>query len=375
MSFVTYSSNPGLVPSGLAANYALRKRNLLRYSQQFEDAAWIKGATTVTSNAAVGPDGSPTADRLEAGGVNSYVLQSLPCKPRTTYTFSIWLRADSSTAIGYYIDDTREAVNGPILVDTFWQRFSFAFTTTTGAQITCYLGGAARFTAGQVVYAWGAQLNEGSSPLSYEQTTDNQVLIDSSGRANHGSLGSSPAPDANDPLWTSSGLRFTPGNYCVTVPQSAPQFTEMLVFMLDAMPVDGNIGGVLVEHYGEAQGFFVSVYSDGRLLFRAHNGSTSFTLFGNTVLTLGKWYCAAARLSKTELSLFLSASLDGSLPFTGYQPNPGPNSHIGGWTTVFPFSGSIAYRLSYSRALADGEIRRNWHYLQNQLRPRGIILP
>jgi hypothetical protein len=40
------------------------RRNLLTYSEQFDNAAWTKAAVTVTANASVAPDGTTTADLL-----------------------------------------------------------------------------------------------------------------------------------------------------------------------------------------------------------------------------------------------------------------------------------------------------------------------
>ena len=45
------------------ANLAWRY-NLLTYTEQFDNAAWTKGSTTVSSNSIASPDGSNTADTI-----------------------------------------------------------------------------------------------------------------------------------------------------------------------------------------------------------------------------------------------------------------------------------------------------------------------
>jgi hypothetical protein len=55
---------------------------------------------------------------------------------------------------------------------------------------------------------WGAQLNEGSFALAYEQTDDGQTLKDRSGREQTGMLGSTLGADSNDPMWKQHRLDF-----------------------------------------------------------------------------------------------------------------------------------------------------------------------
>lgn len=53
--------------------------NLLTKTQEFDDAAWTKGAVTVTSNATGAPDGTLTADKVVEDGAGGfhYVLQNV----------------------------------------------------------------------------------------------------------------------------------------------------------------------------------------------------------------------------------------------------------------------------------------------------------
>ena len=55
------------------------RRNLLTYTEQFDNAAWAKGNATVTANAAVAPDGTMTADKLveSVGVTRGRVTQSI----------------------------------------------------------------------------------------------------------------------------------------------------------------------------------------------------------------------------------------------------------------------------------------------------------
>lgn len=51
----------GCVPRGTALSF---KKNLLTFTEQFDNAAWIKIRSSVTPNAAIAPDGTLTAEKL-----------------------------------------------------------------------------------------------------------------------------------------------------------------------------------------------------------------------------------------------------------------------------------------------------------------------
>ena len=51
----------GATPRGTALSF---KKNLLTFTEQFDNAAWIKIRSSVTPNAAIAPDGTLTADKL-----------------------------------------------------------------------------------------------------------------------------------------------------------------------------------------------------------------------------------------------------------------------------------------------------------------------
>ncbi len=82
--------------------------NLLRETEQFNDTAWTKRNATVTANADVAPDGTTTADRLEANGSTTYLYQSLAGLANAPYTLSVsvlkgtsfTIAADNQSSIG-----------------------------------------------------------------------------------------------------------------------------------------------------------------------------------------------------------------------------------------------------------------------------------
>lgn len=146
------------------------RQNLLTYSEQFDNVAWGKSAgVTVTANADVAPDGTLTADRfVSTGGAYPQISQS-PTLPAGDYTFSIWVRSDGTPQIAQ-----------AILLDGTPQAFT---PTATWTRVTVTKTGVAAGARGMVIatnnpsaaassfYVWGAQLNVGSTALTYTATT------------------------------------------------------------------------------------------------------------------------------------------------------------------------------------------------------------
>jgi hypothetical protein len=167
--------------------------NLLQYSEQFDAAGvWVKqGAGTgttpvVTSNFAIAPNGTLTADRVQCSNIGgsgaesnySLVIQSnVPL--RTTGTISIYLR--SLTGATQNVLVYWSAGQGTVFqVTSQWQRFILpnASATTTGDGVVFGTrGGSAFYSGGDAVIdiaVWGAQVVEGLSALDYFTTTNRQ---------------------------------------------------------------------------------------------------------------------------------------------------------------------------------------------------------
>lgn len=159
--------------------------NLLRYSDQFDNAAWVKGSRiTVTGNAEVGPDGIQNADRvvLAAGaGTASFDDIRLAVPSGTyeigkVYTLSCWVKTitGSPASMRLFLNGA-----GPtpltFVPTTTWQRYSASYVPSSAASD----GWTIDFnnnTSGFTVAIYGAQLTEGYLPGRYIRTTDTNVL-------------------------------------------------------------------------------------------------------------------------------------------------------------------------------------------------------
>lgn len=171
------------------------RRNLLTFTEQFDNAVWTKGgAITVATNAAVAPDGTTTAGLLNSPGFNQGVNQSFVATS-TTQTVSVYVRAGSTTATEWGVLSPANStlpisgfqkLSGPgTLTDvgtrlrvsgltSDWTRFSITYsglTVGTTYRFLTYVGLANPAASLGNIYAWGAQLEVGSTATAYQRVT------------------------------------------------------------------------------------------------------------------------------------------------------------------------------------------------------------
>jgi hypothetical protein len=165
--------------------------NLVTYSEDFSNWAgnlfnnWI--SLSVTTDFALAPNGTLTADRLGDGYARFNT--SATAIPGQTYTFSIYLKninlnADFYAYVAWGLNGTLVTYNTigdqiqiSQLSTTEWKRFTFT-TTAPSSGINQMQFGPAPFTgygtntAGTQFLAWGGMVNIGSTAKPYQPTTD-----------------------------------------------------------------------------------------------------------------------------------------------------------------------------------------------------------
>ena len=142
------------------------RRNLLTYTEQFDNAAWTKSATvTVTSNSATSPIGDMTADTVSFSDISQSLVGSTTTSiSGLVVTGSIYVKGVAGETIQIAAGGLDElfTLNGQ------WQRLSLtktAITDTINAFNINTFGGA----TARVVNIWGAQLETGSTATAYQR--------------------------------------------------------------------------------------------------------------------------------------------------------------------------------------------------------------
>jgi len=156
--------------------------NLLQQSEDFTSGVWGKlSGTTVTANQTTAPNGTNTADLITEG--TAVLLYYTTLTSAGTYTQSWYLKKGTGDIAAMYFGSGYSArynlTLGTIVstnnvtatitdVGNGWYRCTATATPTA----SFYAGLNYTNSSGLTIYAWGAQLVEGSSAQTYFPTTD-----------------------------------------------------------------------------------------------------------------------------------------------------------------------------------------------------------
>ena len=171
-------------------------RNLLNYTEQFDNGYWYKQNATITSNSILAPDGSTTAETLTcpSTGANSFVSRGNIGVVGGGYTATVYAKAGtndiirianvSSPSNGCWYNLTSGAVgtsNGAANtaaiedVGNGWYRLTRYFDSflSGGNQVviaSCVADGSTSGpSAGETIYIWGAQFEEATEASNYQK--------------------------------------------------------------------------------------------------------------------------------------------------------------------------------------------------------------
>ena len=173
--------------------------NLLPRSNEFSHSDWQKANLTATAASAVSPDGTSNAYKLEATATAATTFRCLQTAVASTYcTFSVYVKqgTGATTANNFLLRNFTTATtllsgtlnystgvfsyvtgsSGVVIEDAGggWWRVCMSVSSgmTSGDAMSGYVGfiGVSQ-TAGDHLYAYGAQLNIGSTATAYLPTT------------------------------------------------------------------------------------------------------------------------------------------------------------------------------------------------------------
>lgn len=181
------------------------QHNALTYSQDFDNAAWTKGNSTITAASILAPDSALTGQSLAGNSTNNRHNVQQPSSTSGQVTFSIYalvgtakrllLRESTSTGAAVSFDlstgvivGTESGGTGTILTlgNSGWYRLSL--TINPGASLVSHIWAIymlpdngtsfadTTYNTGTALYLWGSQLNAGAVPGPYARTVVSATL-------------------------------------------------------------------------------------------------------------------------------------------------------------------------------------------------------
>lgn len=187
----------GIPQNGLVAQYApAHKRNLLRWSEDFNNGVWSKNRVVIESNV-VSPIGTLTGCKIIKNDITTpnQITQVVNFfATELTLCYSVFGKAgennllhinffDGVTSKTTFFNLITGEISGGIGVQNLkmtyvgdgWWRCSGSIVASTSG-VTFVLGVPSGCSVGEGHYIWGAQLELGSEPTPYQFNQDNQTL-------------------------------------------------------------------------------------------------------------------------------------------------------------------------------------------------------
>ncbi len=159
------------------------RKNLLKYSEQLDNAAWGGAPSIIAPDATASPDGLLTADAITKtasspswSDFGQNVSVGNGGNVGKTYTFSawIWVPSGSTTASLRISDAVFNSYTGDAqTITTNPTRFTFTSAGGTGWNPAgTIIGGGILLPLNTLVYVWGLQLEEGQKATKYIKSVE-----------------------------------------------------------------------------------------------------------------------------------------------------------------------------------------------------------
>lgn len=388
---------PPLPRAGLVAGWDLRGFNLLRFSEALDNSAWGKvSGTTITADAALSPTGTQTADRIVAlnAAAGDRVSQEYltPLVASGTYTASVWLKGEGAN-VGKPVQITIKRAPGgsgtfTATVETYnltadWVRVSATVTLAAdNVGVGLYLGCGNTATCAADVLVWGAQLNQGPTPLPYVATGDLQTVANLVPGGAALQRGSASGADTNDPTPTLAGWSFDGVDDYGTASAAGFPTGDGNLTMVAIAQSSATTGFMNVVGYGPA----IANQSPG---FRFENSATNVNFYSygagydRTVATgHGTGYNSFVGVWQTggRIQPYMNAVAIAASPYSGptnwVNTTPLRVGAQSGATLTNFFNGTISFIFVYNRALTPAEIKRlHERFLKPKMAEVSVTLP
>jgi len=275
--------------------------NLLPYSEEFDQSAWVNSSSLITPNTAIAPDGTFTADTLTPDILNLYQTFS---NAITTYTVSVFVKSTEATSCTLSLVGGLAGLNGGVVfsfttntssstgtvdsvssqsVGNGWYRITATLTATATASPQVRLT-----NSGGNVYIWGAQLEEGSTATDYIKSdvnwtsrASNATYYDVNGTLKKSSYNLLLQSENLETTWAKAAVS-------VTANQRLAPDGQLSMDTVTATGGAGYLQQTVTVANSTVYNFSIYVYSAAnRIRLIIHNGSSDICNIAWTSLSAG----------------------------------------------------------------------------------------
>lgn len=223
-------------------------KNLITYSEQFNNAVWGKqSGLTITPDSILAPNDTLTADTLAGNGVTvGYLGQTYTYTSGTSYTFSFFGKTNATSNVSILVYGTVFNNNGLNVTRQF--NLSNGTTSQPGGTVApsgygitnygngwyrCWISHTATTTAANdqqlirvtdisgSIYAWGYQVEVGTTPTIYQPIAAANTLVVTTGTAITNKI-------ATDAIYVSGGFDEVTFNATTPVVNNLLPYTQQL---------------------------------------------------------------------------------------------------------------------------------------------------
>jgi hypothetical protein len=255
-----------------------QRTNIALRSEEFSNASsWVlTNSGTITANTTISPDGTQTADTLNAGANSAQVQQHRIGTSGAVYTVSIWVKRITGTGNVFL----RAVVNADTLiaVTSDWQRFT---ATVTSIAPTIRIG-VKLATSGDAVAIWGGQVELGSYATSYIPTTTTAVtrVADAALKTGISSLIGQTEGVFYAEVDASPSLSVTRS---IATIQDGSNYTRLRINTSSALSLETYLGGSFVSQV--AGGIILN--GTNKVAFCYKNGESLSLFLNGTLIAIG----------------------------------------------------------------------------------------
>lgn len=356
---ILFNKKSGIVRKNLVGAWNLGTVNLLRWSEALDNAAWgVFGSASVTG---------PTVVSLPAESDRVYQILTNGGVSGVAYTLTVLLSGTGTTTIQAECTSANTKV---VTLSATPTEHSISTVCASNATIYIFVAHREPGNTATSVTIGRAQLNEGSTALPYQATTDLQTVpnIVSGGPALQ--LGSTSGADTNDPVRRRSKMVLSTDDFlkttgAISLPASHSLFSvvnssDNSLFIEQSASINSNPGSYM---YGGGASACSVKRTGSQVTYDSVNWQ------GSGWVDLGCVFSSTVNGYKNGLLHGIGSAISD----TGAASDV---IYVGsrGGTSLFT-NGSISYVLLYNRALTPAEIRRNHQWLRSQMADMGEVLP